>query len=887
MRTRQKRYPSEVSDAEVSDGDSAYEEEEPQRKRTKPSDKDREHKDKFKTVNDPRNDSATIRLIAQDPKEGLLWLDESARDDRGQKVGKWIRAVYHNDIRSQLIAKASRNGILKYEVPRSRGPNEDDVTSFHPEQDTWRSERQYWGRIRDDILHRLARIDKNGNDYVGPYYLHPLQRWFEGERLVIDEGARPVIKFPDLPDTISSQIEGWLMAAWLRLDDRISRRDIWARIPRQYTASNGRKMGGIQLSALGNRYNRFMQDQGLPAWDRKKDSCPLILDRLPQLCKDNNSTRPEYGGRSLDEAERYIVDNYGKGHHLAKAGDRRISDEERSKRAARTRKPVKARRIKNVDTAATSHLDSLSHPPAPSSTRSTALTGGSTVGSSFPYSFAPATTGGNASDQSLYFSQPAASQPSSSHGRSDIDAYPDAWFSNPATAVLQGRATQNEPSDLDFGFNFQPDPTVQLLGQQQNGDTHGLGFGGNVYFTHGTGINDFDYDSFFDRVNNGYGPNRPLYEYTDREQLIQTFSTEAFGSETSSVGHNAHFQCSNMWQPMQMLNNQWPQADGFSQIHAAAAQQSAEMPDMHMSVDEAWTANEEVVWNVQSSTNGTNTSTTQSSAIAQGNQDANEQNLDPVFTTEFMAEMDEMINAPLTREDFIQQNPIHHPNQASSTKPPDEGEKKRKRALSNNATEGDHERPAKRQATVDPEEPSEPHEHPTWRATGRKTVPGYTHSQLATSNDVLDDDPSRIDVMPAVEGTSSDDAEGETDDEAFTGDGNVPTADGNSSDDAEGVIDDELPQADIDVSRANSTPSKDAKGETDEEQNDDMASLFEEEHNDTNNDTASNANDSTTKGNNDLNDAQDINRDPDQSNAQATQAPRRRKFSLSMTCVVS
>ena len=967
MRTRQKRYPSEVSDGErqseeerypsevsdddseyeeercpskVSDDDSQSEEEEPQQKQIKPSVQAQGHKDQIRTFNDPRTDPATTRLIAHDPKEGLLWLDEGAKDDRGQKVGKWIRAVYHNDIRPHLIAKASRNGILKYEVPRSRGSNEDDVTSYHPEQDIWRSEREYWNRIRDDILHRLNRSDRDGNDYLGRYYLQPLHRWFEGDRLVIDEGARPLVKLPDLPDTISSQIEGWLMAAWLRLDDRISRRDIWARIPRQYIDSNSRKMGGIQLSALGNRYNRFMQDQGLPAWGRKKDSCPLILDRLPRLCKDNNSTRPECGGRPLDDAERYIVDNYGKGQHLAKAGNRRISDKERSRRAARTRKRIKTRRIKDVDTFVTNQLGSLSQAPARSSTRSTELTGGPTIESSIPYRSAPATTGASASKQSHYFAQSTAPQPPSTHGVSSQSAYPNSLFSNPATALLPGHTTHVEPSDSYFGFNFQPDPALQLLARRQNGNTQGLGFGGNVYFPHGTGFNDFDYDSFINEVNNGYGPNKPLYEYADREQLPQTFSTGDFGPAMTSTGYNTFRQGPDTWQSMQSLNNQWSQNNGFSQLTDAASQQSTEMPNMNMSVDTAWDATEEVVRNVPNSAINTGTNTEQNSSIAHQNQDANEHNPDPIFTPEFMAEMDEMINAPLTRQDFIQQDPAHTPAQATSTNTPDEGTKKRKRAPSDNAAEEVDERPVKRQAIVDSEEPSDDDKHITWRSTGRKTVPGYARGHSSASEDAVDNESSRADgIVTAVDGTSSDDAEGETDDELpqayidlTCADGNssddaegetddelTPTyidltrSDGTSSDDAEGETDDELPQAYIDLTHADGTSSDDAEGETDDELpnaessvavsdgtssddakgetddglNDDMASLFEEERNDTSDDTASNANDSTTEANNDFDDERVTSEHSGQSSDEEPESPNQSNSIFSMACVIS
>ena len=434
---------------------------------------------KTKNPNDPRASTDATRLVKTVPVLGLIWKDEQAKDQNGKKAGSWIKAVYHNDIRQTLIDRASHNGAYQYESPRASGTGLDDVTSYHAEQGTWRSERQHWDRIRDDILHRLYRRDQCGIDYVGRYDLEPTTRWYEGDRIVIDEGGKPLTILPDLPDVISSQVEGWLMAAWLRLDDRISRRDIWARTPRQYTDSNGRRMGGMQLSALGNRYNRFMQDQGLPAWERKKDSCPLLIDRLPEVCKQNNSTRPEYGGSPLNDHERHLVDEYGKGQQLAKAGNRRISDSERARRMAKPRQPYKKRRNREMNND-DDVLDSYNYPPASSLGYSSAQVPGTAAATNYPYGYAPANNGNyaNDQDQTAYSSAVPPTNPGSKYASLAEYANTSSSYSNgyiKAVEEASRKVYTPQTAGLDVESTYPMNPTSQSFVLQRYGN-HGPEF---------------------------------------------------------------------------------------------------------------------------------------------------------------------------------------------------------------------------------------------------------------------------------------------------------------------------------------------------------------------------------------------------------------------------
>ena len=120
--------------------------------------------------------------------------------------GTLVPCVYHNSIRAELIAEASKDGTTTYDVHRKHGNleyNATDVTAYHPEQRTWSEERNLWPNIRDNILNRLER--KGYKELYGGQ--DPGKMMHKG-RLVVDHDNHPVYLFPDLPTTLSSAIEG-------------------------------------------------------------------------------------------------------------------------------------------------------------------------------------------------------------------------------------------------------------------------------------------------------------------------------------------------------------------------------------------------------------------------------------------------------------------------------------------------------------------------------------------------------------------------------------------------------------------------------------------------------------------------------------------------------
>ena len=120
--------------------------------------------------------------------------------------GTLVPCVYHDSIRAELIAEASHNGTLSYDVARRHGNlefNPTDITAYHPEQKSWSEERTLWPRIRDNILNRLER-----KEYKELYAGQDPGKMMHNGRLVVDHDNHPVYTFPDLPATISSAVEG-------------------------------------------------------------------------------------------------------------------------------------------------------------------------------------------------------------------------------------------------------------------------------------------------------------------------------------------------------------------------------------------------------------------------------------------------------------------------------------------------------------------------------------------------------------------------------------------------------------------------------------------------------------------------------------------------------
>lgn len=218
--------------------------------------------------------------------------------------------------------------LIVLDYPRERGEADDDITSYLPKQKEWGPDReQNW----PDILHRFERRDLPAPEYNVGYLIH------DG-KIVLDRDNRPVLDFEDLPATLSAELSGQHMEAIARLDPRISHRDFLARMPKERRIRrNGQTIikPSYSLSAIGMRMTRFRQENGLLSWTTREGSQNInqhLMNRLPPENYEANSTRGIPPPGLLEQSN---ARQKNKGQHLARAGQRALSESERQKRQAK------------------------------------------------------------------------------------------------------------------------------------------------------------------------------------------------------------------------------------------------------------------------------------------------------------------------------------------------------------------------------------------------------------------------------------------------------------------------------------------------------------------------------------------------------------------------
>lgn len=119
----------------------------------------------------------------------------------------------------------------------------------------------------DQLLFRLERQGYPTPDYDVTYLID------EG-RVVLDIENRPVKNYHNIPLTLSSETEAYLMEQINRMDMRITHRDFRARMPHAIETGTGTKPI-LSLSAIGMRLKRFRLENACPSWTARQKSGPL------------------------------------------------------------------------------------------------------------------------------------------------------------------------------------------------------------------------------------------------------------------------------------------------------------------------------------------------------------------------------------------------------------------------------------------------------------------------------------------------------------------------------------------------------------------------------------------------------------------------------------
>ncbi|KAI4240063.1 MAG: hypothetical protein L6R42_011593, partial [Xanthoria sp. 1 TBL-2021] len=187
-------------------------------------------------------------------------------------------AVYHQDIREQLIKDAARLGRYRHHL--ARGKDKLDITAFHPAYAENGPERQHWPKI----LFQYAPTMSN--------FLHtkpPIWQLHDG-RVVIDCNNDAMNDYPEIPVTLARNADSWLMLTCMRLNNHITIQDFRGRMPGDRKMSMADPLGRNRISMNMTRFRKF---GCCLTWNsiRNVDTQREYLDKkLPRRCIRLNST---------------------------------------------------------------------------------------------------------------------------------------------------------------------------------------------------------------------------------------------------------------------------------------------------------------------------------------------------------------------------------------------------------------------------------------------------------------------------------------------------------------------------------------------------------------------------------------------------------------------
>jgi hypothetical protein len=171
------------------------------------------------------------------------------------------------------------NLVVDYRKNTGRDP--DDTTTFILSQQDWDEERDK----RPAILFKLHR--PQNFPVVEPGFLftpfpHPS---FSVLAVVVDITNQPLRNFPEIPIKISTDVEGWLLEAWSRLNPALTHVDILQRMPYldPEELTDDEKLKNAK-NRLGGRRRDFRQKGRCISWElntsHKSKFDKIIFDQM-------------------------------------------------------------------------------------------------------------------------------------------------------------------------------------------------------------------------------------------------------------------------------------------------------------------------------------------------------------------------------------------------------------------------------------------------------------------------------------------------------------------------------------------------------------------------------------------------------------------------------
>ncbi|KAL8757201.1 MAG: hypothetical protein Q9199_002386 [Rusavskia elegans] len=260
------------------------------------------------------------RKAAVEERNGALYVQVSPN--------YWAPAVYHNDIRAELVAQAPPE--LYRHLPAS-GTDELDVTSFYEPHKDWgfgaRNERP-------DVC--FEWLSREGSTIENPGYMR------HGNLVVLDHFTNKPIEDLPMPTCISSEIDGGRMEAMVRLHGPsiITKAAIRARMPKLVAGRSPRGEGALAMAMT-----RFRMTAGLPSSNPKDGSVAkklALVQCIPVAAMEEilvtNSTR---SFRDLNSSETAYIEAETRGSRPEKAGYRKLAPADRAQADIKRKRSIR------------------------------------------------------------------------------------------------------------------------------------------------------------------------------------------------------------------------------------------------------------------------------------------------------------------------------------------------------------------------------------------------------------------------------------------------------------------------------------------------------------------------------------------------------------------
>ncbi|KAL8785820.1 MAG: hypothetical protein Q9213_003127 [Squamulea squamosa] len=266
----------------------------------------------------PKDSEKVKGVIKQDEDGNLFYLFH----------GEWVPAAFHHERRLALLARGDLKGAYTY--PPKQGLTEDDRMAFHPD----------YANINMSVRHGRPHLlyQWRAPDKLTQYEQPSLMRDPNDGKLLLDINNHPILDWPELPKTVSAQVEGFWIEYWWRLNRNIRIEDIIARAPamtKKSATSTYRTLPG--LSAFGNRRERDRLATGTCSWEQKEGSSTIraqyerIMPNRVMAEIAHNNTTTWFRDLSNQEIRSICHANKGKGTALLRAGNRTLNEDKKMK----------------------------------------------------------------------------------------------------------------------------------------------------------------------------------------------------------------------------------------------------------------------------------------------------------------------------------------------------------------------------------------------------------------------------------------------------------------------------------------------------------------------------------------------------------------------------